>query len=330
VILPPAALCGNSAAHDIRVSSPVSAVHPLTALGIDLGGTKIEAQVFDADWSTLDRKRVSTPDSYPALLRALAELVRWADGVTGAPVCVGIGAAGAVNPRDGKVLAANLAAHGFPLPSDLGQVLGRDITYINDSRALAVSEAVFGAGRPYRSVFALVLGTGIGGGIVRGGVLQSGPSGTGGEVGHIAAPAHLVMQHGLPVCDCPCGRRGCIETLVSGAGLRRLAMTMAGVDLTAPQIIAARAQDPRLQSVWRVWCALTADLIQTLTLTLDPDCVVLGGGMSDIDGLVEDLTAAVGQAQFAGFTSPPILRAAGGASSGARGAAYAAWQVAHG
>ena len=302
----------------------------MIALGIDLGGTKIEAQIFDADWSVQDRQRVPTSDSYSALLAALAGLAAWADGIAGRALPVGIGAAGALNPRSGQVLAANLAANGHPLPAELGATLQRRVTYLNDSGALALAESVFGAGRSYDSVFALVLGTGVGGGFVRGGVLQTGVTGTAGEVGHIAAPAHLVQRHGLPVLPCPCGRQGCVETLISGAGLSRIARVLTGADLSAPEIIAARTTNPRLQAVWQVWCALTADLVQTITLTLDPACIVLGGGMSDIAGLTDDLAAAVVQAQFAGFASPAILRAAGGAVSGARGAGYAAWQAAHG
>jgi predicted NBD/HSP70 family sugar kinase len=302
----------------------------MMALGIDLGGTKIEAQLFSPDWRVLARQRIATPDSYPVLVGALQEIVAWADGLGGESVAVGIGAAGAINPRDGVVLAANLATTGKPLPQDLEQMLTRPVTYLNDSRALALSEAVFGAGRCCSSVFALVLGTGVGGGFVRDGRLHAGSSGTGGEVGHMSAPAHIVQAHGLPIIDCPCGRRGCIETLISGGGIARLAKVLTGRDLTAPQIAAARASDPAVQDVWNVWCALTADLVQTLTVTLDPDCVVMGGGMSEIQGVVEDLTTAVAQAQFGGFGSPLILRAEGGATSGARGAAYAAWQVTHG
>lgn len=301
----------------------------MMALGIDLGGTKIEAQLFAPDWCVADRKRVATPATYPALVTTLCELVLWADAVCGEAVTIGIGAAGAVRPRDGIVLAANLPAQGKPLPADLAQAVGRSVSYLNDSRALALSEAVFGVGRCHASVFALVIGTGVGGGHVRDGRLQTGTSGTGGEVGHMSAPAHLVQAHGLPVIDCACGRRGCTETLISGAGMVRLAKAVTGQELDAPQIVAARACDPAMRAVWDLWCALTADLIQTLTLTLDPDCVVLGGGLSDIPGVVADLTAAVAHAQFEGFGCPVILRAEGGATSGARGAAYAAWQVAH-
>jgi len=302
----------------------------MMSLGIDLGGTKIEAQVFDSNWDAVNRMRVPTPPVYADLVAALLDLVAWADGLAGHALPVGIGSAGVVNPASGRVLAANLSADGQTLPADLARALGRPVSYLNDCHALAMSEAVFGAGKPYQSIFALVLGTGIGGGFVRAGQLHNGSSGTGGEVGHSSAPAHLVLEHGLPVVDCACGRRGCIETLLSGSGLVRLAKAMHGADLTAPQIVAARASDPQMQAVWQVWCTLAADLIQTLTLTLDPDCIVLGGGMSDIPGLVDDLTQAARQAQFAGFSTPVILRAAGGTVSGARGAAYAAWQVAHG
>lgn len=302
----------------------------MMALGLDLGGTKIEAQVFADDWQLLGRRRVATPRSYADLLNALADMVSWADHLAAGPVSVGIGAAGAVNPRDGRVLAANLVADGQLLPADLVARLGRPVSYLNDSHALALSEAVFGAGQPFASVFALVLGTGIGGGHVRDGRLQSGFSGLGGEVGHLSAPAHLVQAHGLPVVDCACGRRGCIETLISGAGLSRMAQALTGERRSAPQIIAARKDDARMAQLWQVWCALAADLVQTLVLTLDPDCILLGGGLSDIAGVVDDLTRAVALAQFDGFDCPVILRATGGAASGARGAAYAAWQVAHG
>lgn len=301
----------------------------MMALGIDLGGTKIEAQLFAADWQMLDSKRVATPATYPALVTALCDMVGWADRASGQSVTIGVGAAGAVRPQDGIVLSANLPAQGKPLPADLAQALGRPVSYLNDSHALALSEAVFGAARSYASVFSLVIGTGVGGGHVCGGRLQTGASGTGGEVGHMSAPAHLVQAHGLPVISCPCGRQGCIETLISGAGMARIAKALTRQDMTAPQIAAARGADPAMQSVWQVWCALVADLVQTLTLTVDPDCVVLGGGLSDMPQVVTDVTAAVAQAQFDGFASPVILRAAGGATSGARGAAYAAWQVAH-
>jgi N-acetylglucosamine kinase len=305
----------------------------MMALGVDLGGTKIAAQVFDDRWQPAGDLRLPTPRDYSGLLAALVDVVAWADaqGGNAGVMPVGIGAAGALRPRTGQVLAANLAADGQRLPADLAQALGRKVTYVNDSRALALSESVFGAGRPYRDVYALVLGTGVGGGFVRDGQLAAGYSGLGGEIGQIPASADLAQRYGLPVLDCPCGQRGCAETWLSGAGLARLAKHLAGLDMTAPQVIAARHADPRLAQVWQVWCALCADLLRVVMLVADPECIVLGGGMSDIDGLADDLTQALADAQYAGFDCPVILRAMGGAISGARGAAYAAWQdSAHG
>jgi predicted NBD/HSP70 family sugar kinase len=299
------------------------------AVGIDIGGTKIEAQLFDAAWTIKDRKRVETPREYKALVRAVADLIAWAEasGAQGLPM--GIGAAGLVNPATGLALTANLCATGHPFPADIAAAAGRPVAYFNDCRTLALSEAVFGAGRGKRVVVGLIIGTGIGGGIAIDGALVPGPAMVGGEFGHMSAPAHLVAAHGLPVVACGCGRMGCTETLIAGPGLARIAQTLTGTASTAPQIATSRRTDPRAARVWGVWCDLVADLLMTLTLTVDPDCIVLGGGLSKAEGLVPDLTAALRRAQLAGFAVPELLLAEGGDTSGARGAAYAAWQEAH-
>jgi N-acetylglucosamine kinase len=200
---------------------------------------------------------------------------------------------------------------------------GRAVTWVNDCRALALSEAVFGAGRGAHTVIGLILGTGLGGGIAVGGRLLPGPTMTGGEFGHIATPAEIVVRHGLPVIPCGCGAVGCYETLISGPGLARIALAMTGADLPPPDIADRRHGD--MSPVWQVWCALTASLLRALTLTVDPDIIVLGGGLSRIPGVAEDLSAALQAAQLAGFAIPRIALAEGGDSSGARGAAYAAW-----
>lgn len=302
----------------------------MNALGIDLGGTKIAAHLFGADWALCDQRQIATPQDYGALCTALAELVGWAEARAGTALPVGIGAAGILNRTSGRVFAANLAAHGHRLPADLTRRVGRPVVYLNDSCALALSEAVFGAGTGFAAVCALVLGTGVGGGFIRAGQLQPGSAGLAGEIGHIALPASVVARHRLPVLACPCGRAGCFETLLSGAGLARLGQHVAQLDLTAPALVAARADLPAARQVWQIWCALAGELIQTLALTLDPDCIVLGGGLSQIPGLADDLALAAQRVQFAGFAAPVIRIAAGGPASGARGAAYAAWQAAHG
>ena len=298
----------------------------MTAVGIDLGGTKIETQIFDENWSVVARQRHQTPSDYTDLVRAMAEQIAWADAQTGNPAPVGIGAAGLVNPVDGLALTANLPATGHPFPADIAEAAGRPITYVNDCRALALSEAVFGQGQGHRTVMALILGTGIGGGICVGGRILQGPTLTGGEFGHTSAPAHLVHDYGLPIVRCGCGRMGCIETYIAGPGLSRLAMHMTGETRSAPEI--AEERRGAMSGVWRVWCALTADLLHTLTLTADPDIIVLGGGLTRIEDVTTDLQQAAQAAQLRNFAVPPMVLAQGGDTSGARGAAYAAWQVA--
>lgn len=299
----------------------------MIAVGIDLGGTKIEAQVFGSDWTPVDRRRVRTPQTYDALIKQIADLVTWANDLGDQPMPIGLGTAGLINPKTGIATAANLPIHGHPFARDLSATLGRHIAILNDSQAIALSEAVFGAGREYSSILSLSLGTGVSGAFVRQGQLYSGFSHTSGEFGHIAAPAHLVQKYALPVVACGCGQIGCIETLISGAGLSRIAKQIMAVDVSPEQVIASRADDPAAQQVWEVWCALTADLLRTLMRTFDPDCFVLGGGLSAIPDIAADLTTAADAVQFTGFEVAPIRLAKGGETSGARGAAYAAWQA---
>jgi predicted NBD/HSP70 family sugar kinase len=298
----------------------------MTVAGLDIGGTKIELQLFAADWSRIARHRAPTPRDYEGVIEAIAGLVDLADRAMG-PVPVGISAAGLVDPRTGLALTANLPATGRPFPADIAARIGRPVTFINDCRAMALSEAHLGAARGASRVLGLVLGTGVGAGFVRDGVAESGATGIAGEVGHIALPAHLVQRHGLPVLRCGCGRMACHETLVSGPGLARIAFHLTGRNLTAPQIVAARGTDAELARVWSVWCELMAELLVAITVTLDPDVIVLGGGLSGVAGLCEDLTKAMGQAHIPGLALPRLAVAEGGDATGARGAALAALQA---
>lgn len=298
----------------------------MKAAGIDLGGTKIELQVFDDDWQVADRRRVATPQTYPALVAAVVDLIQWGDNSTGAALPIGIGAAGLVHPRSGLTLTANLCASGKPFPQDIMTALGRDVTYVNDCRALALSEAVFGAGRGHHSVMSLILGTGTGGGLAVGGKLLTGPTLTGGEYGHTSAPAHLIAAYDLPLFACGCGRTACIETYVSGTGMGNIAKAVTGKDWTPPDIVAARHTDDAARKVWEIWGAMVGDLIHTLTLSVDPEVIVLGGGLSQIDGVAETMMEAARQAQVADYDVPPIVLPQGGDTSGARGAAFAAYQ----
>jgi N-acetylglucosamine kinase len=298
----------------------------MIAAGIDLGGTKIEAQVFDSGWQVVARNRIPTPSDYDGLVAAMADLVGWAEAQARPGLPVGISAAGLVNPATGLALTANLSATGHPFPADIAVRARRPVTYLNDCRALTLSEAVFGVARGMSPAVGLVLGTGIGGGVAVNGRLVEGPAALGGEFGHFAIAAGPVVAHGLPVLRCGCGAMGCTETLIAGPGLSRLAFALTGQDLSAPQIAALRGT-PEGDRVWAVWCALAAELLKTLCLVLDPACIVLGGGLSKIAGVTEDLAAALQAIQLPGFTIPRLVLAEGGDASGARGAAYAAHQA---
>lgn len=295
--------------------------------GIDIGGTKIEVQLFDDNWTEIARHRTETPKDYPGLVAAVVAQIKWAEEAAGELAAVGIGSAGLVNPATGLALTANLSASDQPFPTDIARGAGRAITYVNDCRALALSEAVFGAGQGKRTVMALIIGTGVGGGIAVNQTLLRGPTATGGEFGHQAAPAHIIVAHDLPIFACGCGRKGCIETYVSGPGLQRLAAHITGLTLTVPEIAARRDGDMR--DAWSVWRQCAAELIHSLTLTVDPDVIVLGGGLSVIPGIVPELVESAKASQIAGFATPPIVLAQGGDASGARGAAYAAYQQVH-
>lgn len=299
----------------------------MIATGIDLGGTKIEVQVFDHKWACAAKRRVDTPTDYAGIVAAIVDQIRWADAQAGRDLPVGVGAAGLVNPRTGLAYSANLPTTGLPLPRDIEATLGRSISHINDCRALALSEAVFGAGRGKNPVAALVLGTGVGGGVAIDGRLAPAFSATGGEFGHFTASAQVIAAHDLPILRCGCGRWGCTETLVSGPGLMRVTEHIAGQAISPADIASTRAANPLADKAWRIWCDLVADLLITLVFTTDPEAVVIGGGVSKIPGLIGDLTEALARAQLPGFATPELLLAEGGEASGARGAAYAAVQA---
>jgi predicted NBD/HSP70 family sugar kinase len=298
----------------------------MIAGGIDLGGTKIEAQLFRADWSLAARRRIDTPKTYDDLLTAMADQISWIEAQAKA-IPIGVAAAGLVNPATGLALTANLPAMGQPFPADIAAKVGREITYVNDCRALTLSEAVFGAAQGFSPAIGLIIGTGIGGGVAVNGQLLAGQAALGGEFGHFALAAGPVVAHGLPVIRCGCGRLGCTETLISGPGLSRIVRHKTGRDLTPPQIATLRKTEPDIAECWEIWRDLVVEMLMALCLTIDPACIVLGGGLSKIDGVIPDLTTALARAQLAGFRIPALRLAEGGDASGARGAAYAALQA---
>ncbi len=292
--------------------------------GIDLGGTKIEAQRFAGDWALQDKRRIDTPADYEGLLAAMADQIGWLRAAHPA-LPVGVAAAGLVNPADGRSIAANLSSQGRPFAADLAQRVGAGIVWLNDCRAFSLAEAVFGAGSDHGTMLGLLLGTGIGGAVTIDGRLINDGAGQSGEFGHMALPAALVARHKLPILRCGCGRDGCFETLGSGPGMERLAAHLLGRPVSARDIAAARQSDPRLGAVWDVWAEIVAALLHELSQVVDPSTVVLGGGLSQMPGLIPAIKAELARLSWPGFPLPAVRLAARGETAAALGAGYAAY-----
>lgn len=290
------------------------------AAGIDLGGTKIEAQVFARDWGLHARQRWPTPKDYPALVAALVKAIRWCESHA-ENLPVGISAAGLINPGTGFALTSNLPATGRPFPADVAIAAQRKIAWINDCRALTLSEAILGAARGADPAVGLILGTGVAGGVVTGGRLLPSPAQTGGEFGHFPLAAAPMQTHGLPILTCGCGRQGCVETYLSAPGMSRIAAHLTGQTHSPETIVAGRGSTPAFALAWDIWLDLATEFLVTLCFTLDPQVIVLGGGLSRAPGLTDDLTNRLALATLAGFPIPAIRLAEGGDASGARGAA---------
>jgi fructokinase len=297
--------------------------HPL--LGIDLGGTKIEvAALAPDDGRFLVRERIATPPGYIAVLAAIADLVARAEaalGVRGLPV--GFGIPGCMSPATGVVKGANSTLlNGRQLDRDLAQLLHRPVRIDNDANCLAVSEAVDGAGSGARLVFAAILGTGVGAGIAIDGRAWAGTHGIAGEWGHNPA-TRLPEDHDVPTPHCWCGRGMCNETVLSGPGFAADHLRHGGADLDAPAIVAAARQgDPGAQaSLARYVDRLAVALAQVINL-LDPDVIVLGGGLSNVTELFTAVPAKWPRHVFSDVITTPLLPASHGDSSGVRGAAW--------
>ena len=295
-----------------------------TSGAIDLGGTKIEARLFDQALQTLDHCRVPTPQAdFAGFMQALVAQIRWLEQAAGDPaVPVAISVAGLIDPQSGMATASNIPVSGHNLGAALRQALGRDLPLVNDCMAFAYSEAHGGAGDGADSVLGLVLGTGVGAGLVLDGRIPPRHAGLAVEIGHLGMPARALARHGLPLWTCGCGREGCHENYCSGTGLRRIA-EWAGLADPDPARVAASA-DPRALRVMQIWADLTGEMLYAAQMLLDPQVIVLGGGLSNIPGIPARLVAALTRLRLGQARLPRILTAAHGDSSGARGAALMA------
>jgi len=293
----------------------------IPALGIDFGGTKIEAVLLGADGETLWQQRVPNPGTYDTALTTIAGFVAAADVVGGTACSVGIGAPGSPSPHTGLMRNSNsLYLNGRSFGKDLIAVLNRPVKLVNDANCLALSEATDGAAAGARSVFALVIGTGVGGGIILSGACLDGAHGIAGEIGH--SPLPWPRSDELPPPACWCGRTGCIESWVSGTGFARAAKAEHSLSLKAPEIVAAaRAGDPAARAALDAYIDRLGRVLAMVANLLDPEVVVLGGGMSNVAEIYADLPAIVRRHAFSDLWEGRIVPARWGDASGMRGAA---------
>jgi fructokinase len=292
-------------------------------IGVDLGGTKIEALALADDGRELVRRRVATPaGSYEGTIAAVADLVRAVEADAGGRGSIGVGIPGALSPATGLVRNANSTwLNGRPLDRDLATALGRPVRVANDANCFALSEAADGAAAGKDVVFGVILGTGVGGGIVVGGRVLTGPHALAGEWGHNPLP--WARDDERPGPPCWCGKRGCLETFLSGPGLQRDHIAATGETLAPAAIVdrAAAGDAAALATLERYEDRAARGLASVIDL-LDPDAIVLGGGMSRVERLYRELPRRLGSWVFCDRLATPILPPRHGDSSGVRGAAW--------
>jgi len=292
-------------------------------IGIDLGGTKIEAVLIAADGVIVRRERVATPrHDYAATVETIRALVAEIEKDAGVVASVGVGTPGAVSPATGLIKNANSVwLNGRPLRRDLETSLGREVRLANDADCFALSEAVDGAGIGAEVVFGAILGTGVGGGIVVRGRPLSGPNAVAGEWGHNPLP--WPRDEERPGPPCYCGRSGCIETFLSGPGLERDHAAVSGATLSGPEIARrAGGGDEKAEATLRRYEERLARALASVINLLDPDVIVLGGGLSNLERLYERVPAAWEPFVFSDRVDTRLRPPAHGDSGGVRGAAW--------
>lgn len=292
-------------------------------IGVDVGGTKIEALAMDSGGHELARYRVDTPrDDYAGTIAAVVGLVERLESETGQRGTVGVGIPGTVERSTGLVKNANsIWLNGEAFDKDLSAALGHEARVANDANCFVVSEATDGAAAGTAVVFGVILGTGCGGGIALNGCVHAGRGGLGGEWGHNPLPWPDESEFPGPLCYC--GRRGCLETWISGTGLMADYERHTGVLLKGAEIVeASEAGDPEaVRALERLENRIARGLA-TVVNVLDPDAIVIGGGVSRIDRIYPAISRQLPEYVFGGKSETPVLKAMHGDSSGVRGAAW--------
>ena len=299
-------------------------------IGIDLGGTKIEGLALGSQGQELARMRIATPrEDYDGTIAAIVSIVHeleqrvGPEALAGNHASVGVGMPGTIVPATGLVKNANSTwLNGRPFQIDLSAAMGREVRCANDANCLAVSEATDGAAAGAEVVFAVILGTGTGGGVAINGHVHGGPNGVGGEWGHNPLPWPRPEE--LPGPQCFCGQRGCLEMWISGTGLGDDHSRVTGRPTKGPEIVAAAAKgDPDAEASLKRLEDRIGRAMATLVNLLDPDVIVIGGGLSQLDRLYTNLPSLVERHLFGGGAlATPIRKAKHGDASGVRGAAW--------
>ena len=292
-------------------------------LGIDLGGTKIAAIVLDRQGQTTWEHRVPTPrESYDATIEAIANIVAMGEQAVGAKCSIGIGMPGAISPATRLVKNANSTwLNGRRFGDDVERRLNRDVRFANDANCLAVSEANDGAGKGAEIVFGVILGTGVGGGIAIDGKALRGANAIAGEWGHNPLPWPHDPERPGPLCYC--GRQGCIEAFLSGPALALEFEARTGRRATAEAIHeAARAKDAAAVDALDCWTDRLTRALATVINVVDPNVIVIGGGLSNIDRIYQDVPDRWSQWVFSDKVTTRLVKATFGDASGVRGAAF--------
>ncbi|EDF3555300.1 fructokinase [Salmonella enterica subsp. enterica serovar Enteritidis] len=300
-------------------------------IGIDLGGTKTEVIALDDAGEQRFRHRLPTPrEDYQQTIETIATLVDMAEQATGQTGSVGIGIPGSLSPYTGVVKNANSTwLNGQPFDSDVSRRLKCEVRLANDANCLAVSEAVDGAAAGAQTVFAVIIGTGCGAGVALNGRAHIGGNGTAGEWGHNPLPwmddDELRYREEIP---CYCGKQGCIETFISGTGFATDYQRLSGKTLKGDEIIRlVDAQDAVAELAISRYELRLAKALSHVVNILDPDVIVLGGGMSNVERLYKTVPSLMKSFVFGGECETPVRKARHGDSSGVRGAAWL-WPVA--
>jgi fructokinase len=290
-------------------------------VGIDFGGTKVEAAALDAQGNYLARMRAPNPGAYDAAIETVRDLIAQVEQQAGGRGTIGVGAPGSISPTTGVMRNSNsVYLNGRTFREDLTAALGRPVRLANDANCLALSEAVDGAAAGARVAFAIILGTGCGGGLAVNGRLVEGPNGVAGEWGHIPLPWPTPEE--TPGPRCWCGQHGCLEMWISGTGLRHDFAAATGVQATGEAIIAGfRQGEPAAVAAFDRYVDRLGRAIAVLVNIADPDVLVLGGGLSNVGEIYERLPALIAPRVFSDRWSARIAPARWGDASGVRGAA---------